>query len=413
MGVIKTLTCIIAVLALSATVLIVIPGIPPDIEPESFHIEPPIKLEGWFATNTILDEAELYFENGIAGIESVAVLADDAVFGGDHNGNVFKITGKQSAKNITQLKFPCSVDSDDRNRKCGWPLGMRLLDANNLLVMDYFGGMVQIDVKTGAYENLIPKRRPINNKIGYVPEDVDKAKDGSLYWTDGSTTGDFFTEMLGQPSGRLIKYDPKKRTNEVLLENLHFSNGICLSDDEEYILIVECGTSSIRRYYLRGEKKGKSDVFVSALPGYPDNIRPNGRGGYYVGLTAPWNDQFSMRIDLLAPRPMLRKLILRSRYLLLSIIKYLKTLVDDNIYLNLVEEYILTNGPVMNFSKLPKTATIVELSNNGDLIGVMHAKSGNIHSISQLTVGKEYAYLNSPFDSKIWRIKLETLRRMQ
>lgn len=44
-------------------------------------------------------------------------------------------------------------------------------------------------------------------------------------------------------------------------------------------------------YYLKGENKGRSGDFVDGLPGYPDNIRSNGRGGFYVALAAPWNDQ--------------------------------------------------------------------------------------------------------------------------
>ena len=44
--------------------------------------------------------------------------------------------------------------------------------------------------------------------------------------------------------------------------------------------------SSLIRHYLKGEKAGQTDVFVSGLPGYPDNIRPNVRGGFYVAIIA-------------------------------------------------------------------------------------------------------------------------------
>lgn len=45
------------------------------------------------------------------------------------------------------------------------------------------------------------------------------------------------------------------------------------------------------RYYLKGEKKGESDIFVAGLPGYPDNIRSNGKGGFYVALYMAWNEE--------------------------------------------------------------------------------------------------------------------------
>jgi len=41
------------------------------------------------------------------------------------------------------------------------------------------------------------------------------------------------------------------------------------------------------RYFLKGPRKGESEVFVDGLPGLPDNIRPTGRGGYYIGLAIP------------------------------------------------------------------------------------------------------------------------------
>ena len=39
------------------------------------------------------------------------------------------------------------------------------------------------------------------------------------------------------------------------------------------------------RYYIKGEHRGKSEVFVENLPGYPDNIRPSSSGGYWVGMS--------------------------------------------------------------------------------------------------------------------------------
>lgn len=38
------------------------------------------------------------------------------------------------------------------------------------------------------------------------------------------------------------------------------------------------------RYSLSGAKKGKTEVLIDGLPGYPDNIRSNGRGGFYISL---------------------------------------------------------------------------------------------------------------------------------
>jgi sugar lactone lactonase YvrE len=37
------------------------------------------------------------------------------------------------------------------------------------------------------------------------------------------------------------------------------------------------------RYWIRGSKANTSEPFAD-LPGYPDNVRPDGKGGYWVAL---------------------------------------------------------------------------------------------------------------------------------
>lgn len=122
-----------------------------------YSIEPPKReyLE-LLESNNILDEAELYYESEFNGIESIVELEDNSVVTSDQSGVVFKITGKQTAINVTQLKYPCShtnygVGGEDGDANCGWPLGMRRDVDGNLLLMDYFGGMTKVNMKTGKY----------------------------------------------------------------------------------------------------------------------------------------------------------------------------------------------------------------------------------------------------------------------
>lgn len=41
------------------------------------------------------------------------------------------------------------------------------------------------------------------------------------------------------------------------------------------------------RYHLKGAKKGTKEMFIEGLPGVPDNVRSNGKGGFYVSLVMP------------------------------------------------------------------------------------------------------------------------------
>lgn len=66
---------------------------------------------------------------------------------------------------------------------------------------------------------------------------------------------------------RLFHYDAAKNKSKVLLDGLWFANGVALSPKEDFVLVSETARSQIRRYYLKGEKKGTDDIFVDGLPG--------------------------------------------------------------------------------------------------------------------------------------------------
>lgn len=52
------------------------------------------------------------------------------------------------------------------------------------------------------------------------------------------------------------------------------------------------------RYYLEGEKKGSIDVFVDGLPGYPDNLRYDGEGHYWLAIA--WVIMFQMYLNIVS-----------------------------------------------------------------------------------------------------------------
>lgn len=54
-------------------------------------------------------------------------------------------------------------------------------------------------------------------------------------------------ELLGTPTGRLVKYDPKTKKNTVLLNGLHFANGVQLSKNEDFVLVADMMQSRIMR----------------------------------------------------------------------------------------------------------------------------------------------------------------------
>lgn len=66
--------------------------------------------------------------------------------------------------------------------------------------------------------------------------------------------------MLGAPSGRLMVYDSTTKESKVLLEEMHFANGIILSPDEDFLVFAECLRFRLHKYFIKGPKAGKSTI---------------------------------------------------------------------------------------------------------------------------------------------------------
>lgn len=89
--------------------------------------------------------------------------------------------------------------------------------------------------------------------------------------------------ITGDSTGRLLKYDPRSKNVVVLKHSLPFPNGVALSDDNTFLIYAETGSCRIIKYWLRGPMAGTTAVFAY-LPGYPDNIRRNSRGEFWVAI---------------------------------------------------------------------------------------------------------------------------------
>lgn len=91
--------------------------------------------------------------------------------------------------------------------------------------------------------------------------------------------------LSGDKTGRFIKYNKSSKEVTVLLRGLAFANGVALSKDRSFVVVAETSTCKILRYWVRGPNAGEVETFVD-LPGYPDNIRRNSKGEFWVALHA-------------------------------------------------------------------------------------------------------------------------------
>ncbi|CAL5074562.1 unnamed protein product [Urochloa decumbens] len=205
---------------------------------------------------------------------------------------------------------------------CGRPLGLQFhRQSGDLYVADAYLGLLRVPARGGLAEVVAAEAggEPFNFLNGL---DVDQ-KTGDVYFTDSSTTyrrrlnlvapspslkllhyrsernssvcvsprthvqrSDYLLVVAsGDETGRLLRYDPRARRVEVLRSGLSYPNGVAVGGGGgDHVVVAHTALCELRRYWVRGPRAGNSETFAE-LPGYPDNVRADGRGGYWVALS--------------------------------------------------------------------------------------------------------------------------------
>ncbi|KAF3323503.1 strictosidine synthase 3-like protein [Carex littledalei] len=168
---------------------------------------------------------------------------------------------------------------------CGRPLGLRFdKRTGDLYIADAYFGLLKVGPEGGLATPLTIEAEgvPLN-----FTNDLDVDEEGNIYFTDSSTKYQRrnFMQLVftADPSGRLLKYDPKTKETTVLLRDLQFPNGVSLSKDGSFFVFCEGSRGRLNRYWLKGEKAGTTDV-LAILPGFPDNVRTNDKGEFWVAI---------------------------------------------------------------------------------------------------------------------------------
>ena len=194
----------------------------------------------------------------------------------------------------------------------GRPLGLAFDPNGNLIVADAIKGLLSIG-RDGAITVLTTQADGV--RLGCT-NDLDVATDGTIYFTDASSKfplTDFTSDILEHgPNGRFLAYDPKTKLTRTLLRDLCFANGVAISPDQSFALVVETGKYRVHRFWLQGAKQGQAEVFIDNLPGFPDGISANGRDKFWLALVTPRDAV----LDKLLPHPFLRKVVARLPKLL-------------------------------------------------------------------------------------------------
>jgi len=227
--------------------------------------------------------------------EDVALDADGRIYGGFEDGRIMVLQ-----PDGTQPRVFANTG--------GRPLGLAFDPAGNLIVADAIKGLLSVN-KSGNVKVLAVEAEGV--RFGCL-NDLDVGADGTIYFTEASNKfpmSQFTNDLLEhQPNGRLLALDPQAQKPRTLLSNLYFANGVAVSPDQSFVLVVETGMYRVRRVWLKEPKLGYDDIFIDNLPGFPDGISSNGRDRFWLSLVTPRQALFDRT---LLPHPFLRKVVAR------------------------------------------------------------------------------------------------------
>ncbi|WP_164659805.1 SMP-30/gluconolactonase/LRE family protein [Tropicibacter sp. Alg240-R139] len=253
---------------------------------------------GDFAENAALDKAQIItLPDGEIGPEDLAVLPDGRVFTTSLSGILYQIDGVE----------PIVVD-----RLGGRPLGLKAGPDGALYIADSFRGIMRW-TGPGTLESVVSE---IDGEPVIYANQLDVARDGTIYFSNSSDRFDPETMGGTKPTSVLAIWEQSdagyvaRRTPDGMVEKIAtgfvYTNGVALSQDEDFLLINETGRARVHRLWLTGAKAGEQEVFMDNLPGYPDNLERQDDGTFWLALASP-----RVPAEALMPYPFLRKVIWR------------------------------------------------------------------------------------------------------
>ncbi|XWS22218.1 hypothetical protein CRYUN_Cryun29cG0015500 [Craigia yunnanensis] len=216
-------------------------------------------------------------------------LADGRVvrwMGEDIGWETFAIVTSNWSENLCAKGVDSTTAKQWKHEKwCGRPLGLRFnKESGDLYIADAYYGLLVVGPAGGLATPLATR---VEGKQILFANDLDIHKNGSIFFTDTSKkynrVNHFFILLEGETTGRLLRYDPPTKTTHGVLDGLAFPNGVQLSMDQTFLLFTETSNCRLMKYWLEGPRTGTVEL-VAHLPGFPDNVRINDKGHFWVAI---------------------------------------------------------------------------------------------------------------------------------
>ncbi|WIA19498.1 hypothetical protein OEZ85_004109 [Tetradesmus obliquus] len=228
----------------------------------------PRQLKGEWALNEHLLKAVRLFEGQIHGSESVAIGLEGELVMLDRTNAVWEATPDGAGGYTLQPQPVVQLGA-------GRPLGYHFDAEGHLVVADSLKGLLRYNYYDSQSKDItllashVSASSPTDpgSPITYA-NDLAIASDGSIYFTSctdivpqlnqqgfyDTYRAWFLSLMRGQPKGRLLRYDPNTKETHVLATGFYYANGVALSADESFLVLVETDRIRAHKVWLKGPK---------------------------------------------------------------------------------------------------------------------------------------------------------------
>jgi sugar lactone lactonase YvrE len=271
------------------------------IHPLAWKPETKPTFTGSLSLNEKLSAIEKIYLNGWYGPEDIVFDTEGNLYCGVHSkeydfsdGRILKID------NSGKVEIFLNTNS--------WVSGLHFDNRGNLIALSHKLGLISISPNktVTVLASKDDKGRPF-----LIPNGLDIASDGKIYFSNTSYESAYDVKygrkliLEIRPNGGLYCYNPTTQKVETLIDGTYFGNGVVLSKDESHLLMTETEKYRILRYWLKGDKEGKMDVFMNNLPGFPNGISIRDNGSYWLGFSTKRNDA----LDNIHSKPGMKKFV--------------------------------------------------------------------------------------------------------
>jgi sugar lactone lactonase YvrE len=290
-----------AILALLILLLLYLLLWPVPISPVAWAAPQFLGLIDPYAPNDRLSLAKPVSIGDFDGPEDIAGGSDGYLYASTRSGHIIRLHGNR-------------LDFDIFAEVGGRPLGLEFDSGGNLYVANAPLGLQKVS-PDGSVETLVSE---FDGEPIHYADDLAVAADGRVFFSDASSKfnpvnsgGSYEASLLDilehGGHGRVFEYSPATKQTRIIMDGLNFANGVAISEDQQFLLVIETGHYRILKHWLAGPNAGSTEIILENLPGFPDNVNNGLNGKFWIGLVAPRVKV----LDDLSDSPFLRKIVQR------------------------------------------------------------------------------------------------------